>query len=37
MKKLLYLGYLIKWYITHFNQGMEPACYNEWLDNEYAE
>ena len=37
MKKLLYLGYLIKWHIEHFNEGMKPACYSEWLDNEYAE
>jgi len=35
MKKLPYLKYLIEWHIEHFNQGMKPACYNEWLDNEY--
>ena len=40
MKIVLYWVYLLQWYVTHSNpafKGCEPACYNEWLDNEYQE
>lgn len=36
--KLKYILYCIVWKFTHFGKlykGMEPACYNEWLFNEY--
>ena len=36
MKKIKYLLYVAKYYIQH-ERGMTPACYNEWLDNEYLE
>jgi len=35
-----YLGYLVEWANTHQdsgNMGMNPICFNEYLDNEYQE
>ncbi|MBO7715871.1 MAG: hypothetical protein J6S85_20070 [Methanobrevibacter sp.] len=35
-----YLDYLKKWAKNHKeieNYGMTPACFDEWLDNEYEE
>ena len=36
MKRILYAIYFIKYLLTH-DKGNYPVCYNEWLDNEYAE
>lgn len=36
VRRFLYLHYVIKYYITH-EKGNYPACYNEWIDNEFAE
>jgi hypothetical protein len=33
-----YINYLIDWANTHKDikyEGMSPACYDEWCDNEY--
>lgn len=35
-----YIEYLHKWADSHSGAGfagMSPACYDEWLDNEYAD
>ena len=35
-----YIDYLIEWAFEHSsedNDGMSPACYDEWCDNEYTE
>lgn len=40
MKRLLFILYLLQWHLTHFGRkykGMEPSCFEEWLDNEYTE
>lgn len=34
MKKILYLIYYIKFKLEH-EKGMNPACFDEWLNNEY--
>lgn len=34
--RLLYLKYWITYWFYH-DKGNYPVCYNEWLDNEYAE
>ena len=36
MKKIKYLIYVITYYLQH-EKGMTPACYDEWLNNEYSE
>ena len=40
MKLIKYGLYLLNWKLTHYGwkyRGMRPACYAEWLDNEYLE
>ena len=35
-----YINYLIRWAISHSDMecdGMSPACYDEWCDNEDAD
>lgn len=35
-----YIDYLIRWAIDHYGDefdGMSPACYDEWCDNENEE
>lgn len=35
-----YTNYLIEWAISHKEEafaGMTPACFDEWLENEYKE
>lgn len=40
MKRFMYILYLLQWHLTHFGKGykgMEPSCFEEWIDNEYSE
>ena len=35
-----YLNYLMRWIADHYDEafkGCSPACFDEWLDNEYEE